>query len=179
VFVLLPIYLAQLHISKSMIGIIYAVESSIDIILFPLMGKFCDQSVKGSVFLIILGFIASAFKLFLYTICYIPIHFIIAQFFAAISWTAFVVGAVTFTGKVSPYEKRGEAMGIVESSSYLGGLAGPIITSLFSKIWDFRTTIQIFIIFPVLSALISLLKLKLKTPLSTEEDKDFIRKGIN
>ena len=104
-----------------------------------------------------------------------PIHFIIAQLFAAISWAAFVVGTMTFSGKASSYEKRGEAMGIIESSSYIGGLAGPIITSLFSKIWDFRTTMQIFMIFPVLSAIISLLKLKLKTPLSVG-DENFAKK---
>jgi len=168
----LPVYLVELNFSKSMIGIMYALESSIEIVLYPLIGKVCDKFINGPRFLIILNFIASAFVFFLYSISYMPIHFIIAQFFAAISWASCIVGITVFTARVSPYKKRGEAMGIVESSYNIGGLGGPIIVSLFSKIYDFRTILQIIMIFPVLSAIISLLRLKkLKTSLTTERRK--------
>ena len=66
---------------------------------------------------------------------------------------------------MAPKEAKGKVMGLLESSIYLGGLIGPIMASFFISIGGFKGMFNLFMVFPLFSVIIILVKLKPKDKL--------------
>lgn len=157
----LPIYFAGLNISRKEAGIIFALESMIEVFLFPLIGKISDKIRNGPKLLMIIGLLSSAITLFLFSISHTFFQFFIPQIFTAISWATFIVGATIFINEAAPKERQMEAMGLLETCGNTGRMLGPIIfAQLLIATKSFVSGLHVIMILPILSALIILTQLK-------------------
>ena len=135
-FGLLYVYMADLGIPTSLMGIISATNTATQVLAILIFGWLADLLGRRRIFM--LGFFVSA-CVPLFFVVFTNVAGMVAGYAAlAISFSSMYVGSAAHIGDRVPDHRQGQMMGLYESSRGLGGLFGPLIAGAIVPVVGFR-----------------------------------------
>jgi MFS family permease len=135
-FGLLFVYMADLGIPTSLMGIISATNTATQVLAILVFGWLADRLGRRRIFM--LGFFVSA-CVPLFFVLFTSVAGMVAGYAAlAISFSSMYVGSAAHIGDRVPDHRQGQMMGLYESSRGLGGLFGPLIAGAIVPVVGFR-----------------------------------------
>ncbi len=124
-FALLYIYMADLGIPVSLMGILSATNTATQVLAILAFGWLADRIGRRRIFM--LGFLLSAAVPLLFVLVTSMAGIIAGYVTLAISFSSMYVGSAAHIGDRVPHHRHGQMLGLYESSRGLGGLFGPLI----------------------------------------------------
>ncbi|MFZ2070280.1 MAG: MFS transporter [Halobacteriota archaeon] len=136
IYSIFSIYLWELGISITQIGIVYTASSISGIIFAPIFGKLSDRVGRKPI--IILSIASFSLVFLLYSLSRSFLHILPIQILEGGMWAAF--GAVTpaFIADIAKERERGEYMGIYNQAWYTGWAIGPFLGGVLAGSIGFR-----------------------------------------
>ncbi|NHW23749.1 MAG: MFS transporter [Archaeoglobales archaeon] len=131
VWLIFPIYLAEIGISKFWIGIIYFMNSFLQFIVMQRIERFNPQ------FLLNLGTVFSGLTFLLYSFATQAHEFLAIQPLIAIGWSAMYVGALRIV--LENNLERNSAAGFLNSTIYLSTILGSIIGGIIAENFGYKS----------------------------------------
>ena len=127
IWVIYPIFLADLGADPIFIGAIYAINAFSQFVFM----QFCDR--YAGFLLIIVGFVMSILTFPSYTLATIYYEIVPAQIMIALAWSTLYVGSVKYV--MERNDEKGTAAGLLQSalsiSAILGSVLGGVVAQLF------------------------------------------------
>ncbi len=127
IWVIYPIFLADLGADPIFIGAIYAINAFSQFVFM----QFCDR--YAGFLLIVVGFIMSILTFPSYTLATVYYEIVPAQIMIALAWSTLYVGSVKYV--MERNDEKGTAAGLLQSalsiSAILGAVLGGIVAQLF------------------------------------------------
>ncbi|MCX8152074.1 MAG: MFS transporter [Archaeoglobaceae archaeon] len=146
VWLVFPIYLHQLGISKFWIGVIYFANSFMQFFMMPRVEKFSSEKLITS------GAIFSAFTFIFYSFLNCTWQFILIQFLIAFGWSSIYVGALK--ALLEKNEEKGSVVGFLNSTIYFSTIVGSVFGGIIAEIFDYRSCMIFGAILCLLAAVI-------------------------
>jgi len=131
VWLIFPIYLTEIGISKFWIGIIYFMNSFLQFIIMQRIERFNPQ------FLLNLGTVFSGLTFLLYSFATQAHEFLAIQPLIAIGWSAMYVGALRIV--LENNLERNSAAGFLNSTIYLSTILGSIIGGIIAENFGYKS----------------------------------------
>lgn len=125
VWLIFPIYLSNLGISKFWIGVIYFTNSFLQFLMMQRIETLSSRK------LMTIGSIFSGITFYLYSISSQTWHFLVAQIFIALGWSSLYVGALKAV--LDKNLERSSVAGFLNSTIYLSTIVGSLIGGLIAE----------------------------------------------
>lgn len=154
VWLIFPIYLFQLGISKFWIGVIYFANSFAQFFIMQKVERFEAEK------LMFLGSIFSALAFAFYSISNQVWQFILIQFIIAFGWSAIYVGALK--ALLERNEEKASVAGFLNSTIYLSTIVGSFLGGIVAEIFDYKACLYFGAFLSLISATIKIDKIKNK-----------------
>ena len=133
---LIFVYMATLGISTGSMGLLNALNPTMQIVAMLIFGRLADRIGRRRVFL--LGFLLSTVVMVLYAVSRNAAGLAAAFSTLGIAFPALYVGSTAYIGDRVPLEKQGAMLGLFESSRGLGGVLGPLIAGMLVPYTGYR-----------------------------------------
>ncbi|MEM2924416.1 MAG: MFS transporter [Methanocellales archaeon] len=133
IWIIFPLYLASLGISKLWIGIIYFTNSFFQFLIMPKLDTF-----KGTN-LVISGLLFSAITFFSFTLASNQFEFLLTQILLAFSWSCLYVGSLKLI--LDQNIERATATGLLKSTICLASILGPLSGGILSQYYGYLSCI--------------------------------------
>ncbi|MFX0180995.1 MAG: MFS transporter [Candidatus Hodarchaeota archaeon] len=160
VMALFAITMSSYLIMYTQIGFLIGINPLLQFFLMILIGKIIKD--KNQKIILVIGYLLGAFTLFGYVISIDFIGFLFYQSSASFSYAMFWNATQIYIAQRTTPKNKGKYIGYANSSFFLGSFIGGLIFSFLSINNDFHFAMWFMIIFPVISALIISLKLKIE-----------------
>ncbi len=135
-FSLLYVYMEEVGIPISIMGIISATNTATQTLAMLVFGWLADRIGRRRIFM--LGFfLSAAVPLFFVFAANIP-GMIVGYITLGLSFSSLYVGSAAHIGDRVPHHRHGQMLGLYESSRGLGGLFGPIIAGAITPLVGFK-----------------------------------------
>ena len=136
IYSIFSLYLRELGMSLTQIGIVYTASSISGIIFAPIFGRLSDKIGRKPI--IILSMASFSLVFFLYSLSRSFLHILPVLILEGGMWAAF--GAVTpaFVADIAKERERGEYMGIYNQAWYTGWAIGPFLGGFLAESIGFR-----------------------------------------
>lgn len=125
VWLIFPIYLSNLGISKFWIGVIYFTNSFLQFLMMQKVEVFSSRTLMA------IGSIFSGITFYLYSISSQTWQFLVAQIFIALGWSSLYVGALKAV--LDENLERSSVAGFLNSTIYLSTIVGSLIGGLIAE----------------------------------------------
>ena len=133
---LIFVYMATLGISTGSMGLLNALNPTMQIVAMLIFGRLADRIGRRRVFL--LGFLLSTVVMVLYAVSRNAAGLAAAFSTLGFAFPALYIGSTAYIGDLVPLEKQGAMLGLFESSRGLGGVLGPLIAGLLVPYTGYR-----------------------------------------
>ena len=130
VWLVFPLYLSELGISKFWIGAIYFANSFLQFLLMPRIERF------NPYLLLNLGAVFSGLTFLLYSLSAEVYQFLAVQFLIAFGWSAMYVGALRIALERNP--EKSSVVGFLNSTIYLSTILGSLIGGIIAENFGYR-----------------------------------------
>lgn len=160
----LPLYIKQLGVSESQIGLIIGIFTLSAVVARPIIGGLLDQ--YGRRIFIILGLITFALSMYLYSWVSGIVLLLLLRIFHGVSWAISTTSIGTSITDVIPTNRRGEGMGWYGLSMTVSMAIGPMIGVWIIQGNSFST---LFLLATALTVIALLFALITKVPFSLKE----------
>jgi len=136
IYSIFSLYLRELGMSLTQIGIVYTASSISGIIFAPVFGRLSDKIGRKPI--IILSMASFSLVFLLYSLSRSFLHILPVLILEGGMWAAF--GAVTpaFVADIAKERERGEYMGIYNQAWYTGWAIGPFLGGFLAESIGFR-----------------------------------------
>lgn len=131
VWLIFPIYLAELGISKFWIGVVYFTNSFLQFIIMQKIERFEPNRLLN------LGTIFSGMTFLLYSIATQIYEFLIIQILIALGWSAMYVGSLRIV--LEKNVERNSAAGFLNSTIYLSTIIGSLLGGVIAENFGYTT----------------------------------------
>ncbi len=133
VWLVFPLYLAELGISKFWIGAIYFANSFLQFLLMPRVERF------NPYILLNLGAIFSGLTFLFYSLASEVYQFLAIQLLIALGWSSMYVGALRIALEKNP--EKSSVVGFLNSTIYLSTILGSLIGGIIAENFGYRLCI--------------------------------------
>jgi MFS family permease len=131
VWLIFPIYLAEIGVSKFWIGVIYFMNSFLQFIIMPRIERFNPNLLLN------LGTVFSGITFLLYAFSSQVYEFLVIQLLIAVGWSAMYVGSLRIVLESSV--ERSSAAGFLNSTIYLSTIVGSLIGGFIAENFGYRS----------------------------------------
>ncbi len=138
VYSILSLYMAEVGLSKSQIGLLYTSGAVAGAIGAPFLGGLADRFGRKNVLLFSMCGFAFVFAGYALSRGYIPLLFV--QIGEGFSWAALAASTTALVADLSTEETRGKAMGIYNMTWNVGWIAGPSMGGFIAEHMGFTFT---------------------------------------
>ncbi|MDI9645459.1 MAG: MFS transporter [Archaeoglobales archaeon] len=146
VWLVFPIYLSELGISKFWIGVIYFTNSFLQFLIMPRVERFNPK------FLMNIGTIFSAVTFYLYSVATHVVEFLFVQLIIAVSWSAMYIGALRLV--LDKNLEKNSVTGFLNSTINLSTILGSLVGGLIAEMFGYKACFYFGTIFSLLAMLI-------------------------
>ncbi len=154
-FAFLSIFFASLF-SKSWAGILIGIYLGLSGLLMAPLGKLSDKIGRRPI--LVIGLVGTSITLVIYAFAYDLYLFIATQIFLSLFFSCVYTGGSAFVSDVAPEFKHNEAMGFLNSSLTLGAVTGAVLGGIIAELFGLRIMFLYLAVFPVIGAIVVLLK---------------------
>ncbi|MCS7118969.1 MAG: MFS transporter [Archaeoglobaceae archaeon] len=144
VWLIFPIYLSELGISKFWIGVIYFTNSFLQFIIMQRVDGFNPRILMS------IGALSSGIAFYIYSISTLVWEFLLAQIFIAFGWSSMYVGALKMI--LEKNLEKSSVTGFLNSTIYLSTIFGSIIGGIIAENFSYKACLYLGAIFSFLAA---------------------------
>ncbi len=130
VWLILPLYLADMGASYAVIGAIYAINSGMQFLIMPRIEHVKNERLINA------GLLLSAFVCLGYTLASTPLQVVPVQILLALSWSCLYVGSLISLMKHNL--EKATSVGMLNSVISISGIFGPLLGGAVSQLWGFH-----------------------------------------
>lgn len=136
IYSIFSLYLQELGMSFTQIGIVYTVSSISGLISAPVFGKLSDRVGRKPIILLTMASFSLVFLL--YSLSRSFLHILPAVLLEGGMWAAFGAVMPAFIADIAKERERGEYMGIYNQAWYTGWAIGPFLGGFLADSIGFR-----------------------------------------
>lgn len=125
IYSVFSLYLFELGMSRTQIGIIYTVSSLSGIVFAPIFGKLSDRVGRKPIILLSIASFALVF--FLYSLSRSLVCILSLEVLGGSMWAAFSVVTPALITDMAKERERGEYLGLYNQAWYVGWAIGPFL----------------------------------------------------
>jgi MFS family permease len=130
IWAIFPIFLLDLGATKFWIGVIYFLNSGLQVIFMRFMDRYPDK------ILINFGLLVSTFVFIFYSLTTNYSQILFLNIFLALSWSSLYVGSLLYMAHRN--EERATSIGMLTSVISISAAFGPILGGIVSQLFGFR-----------------------------------------
>lgn len=138
IWIIFPLYLTFLGLSKFQIGVIYFTNPFFQFLLMPKIDRFKGQK------LVLTGLFLSGLTFFSFTLAKNFLQFLPTHIFLAVSWSCLYVGSMKSV--LENNTEKSTSAGLLKSTISLSGIFGSLFGGLVSQYFGYLSTIYIAVV---------------------------------
>lgn len=162
IYSILSLYMADVGLSKSQIGLLYTSGAVAGAIGAPFLGGLADRFGRKKVLLFSMSGFALVFAGYALSRGYIPLLFV--QIGEGFSWAALAASTTALVADLSTEETRGKAMGIYNMTWNVGWIAGPSLGGFMAEHMGFTFTFALCVGITIFGLILAVFLIPAKAP---------------